>query len=247
MNHTKFCKTFTMRGTAPSMEFPVRRGTAATLHELLGKRAEAVAFGMHLLRPAREEVVVVPFTEKGAIVLTHGPCTEPKTSSMPYVSNDVICNGADHCPLCKLGLPVERHLLLPVFSPLLNLVVALSMNTSRRPLALMPQIFRAIEAAKTHGPQMVAISKKSRSEYTVSRSRLKLAPTGDDERDLYPRWESVERHISNYWSGVGADRVSLSSAFISMTSVEMGRIPGVARALQSSNPKHEWRLSMRGK
>ena len=210
------------------------RGRSVTMQEMLGKPPKESLYWLPLLRIMREQVVIVPFTEKGVLLATHSPVAELEALGTSAESSDIICNGKkEGCVLCECGLRRKVRFLLPIFVPACRRVGVLLSSTSRHPLALMPQVLKAMRRPQTSGPLKLMIRKTGRAEYSVSTSPVESTKTEWD-RAIAEDWHVRGLYnIDLYKWHTSEGRASIASVFISMTNAQLCRIPSVASALKN--------------
>ena len=148
------------------------------------------------------ETALVLFTTEGESAAVHY-CDEHE------IRGYVLC-AEDRCILCRIGRKREDRRLLPVYLPTSYQVAVLSIGTSLRPNALLPQIASILQAEKP----LVAFVTRHGPKFTVSTSEL---PEDADAGEL-----TIQEFLEH------ADNVELTSIFQRLDNSQLASVPGIA-------------------
>ncbi len=135
---------------------------------------------------------IVLFTLERVPVVVHY-CEEP------VIRGYVRCNG-DDCVLCKVGKERKQQGLLPVYDPVTESIGFLSVNSSLRPNALLPQL---IDRFDEEVPKVIFISRED-YKYVVEPS---------DEKYISSTYSQVRESSSSSRKQTRTDRL-ISAQFI---------------------------------
>jgi hypothetical protein len=129
---------------------------------------------------------IVPFSMNAAVVQVHDCSMDPE------IASQVVCNGtAGGCMLCMLKVPLQRFVLVPVYSIRLQKVVVLSLDTEDHlhSRTVMPRIAEAVQLLRTGSRQCV----------TIVEDDAYIRPLLDDEDDGH---DAIGRFRADFAEGV---------------------------------------------
>ena len=150
------------------------------------------------------ETALIFFTQKGERTTLHY-CDEPE------IHDSVLCLGSD-CLLCRIGRKRDQRILLPVYLPLSRCVAVLTVSTSLRPNALLPQIGPILTAGKP----MVAFVTRHYSKFTVSTAEL--------SQDT----DAGEATIEKFLKESETKKLQLSAVYQRLENEQLSAVSGIA-------------------
>ena len=168
------------------------------------------------LRPRREPRLIRIDANKTLAVLVDATnvtvklhyCTEPEIRSF------IRCNGAN-CVACRAGKSVQERILIPVYLPASREMGTLSVETTRRPGALGPQLIWLQAKRKT---SMAAIS--------IHALKYKVEALKWDDED-----EHFQAKVHDFRAHVTAGRVDLRSLYPKVDNDRLAKVPEFVRTL----------------
>ena len=170
---------------------------------------EGTTPSIELVRFTENELAVIPFTPHGERVILHY-CSEPE------LGHYVRCLG-DSCLLCRIGREQAPRRLLPVYLPTVKTIGVLPVSESRRPHALLPQLYTIL---KTSQPLVVFIRCENHTKFLVS------------TRALDPDIDAGEEQIQQFLKEHEAGRIPLTSIYSSLTNHELAEVSGIAEHMK---------------
>jgi hypothetical protein len=129
---------------------------------------------------------------------------------------NIICNG-DGCILCVLGQRAQKKLLIPAYQPLFGAIGILSVNQSRHPQALLPQLANILK--EDGGITLAFIAKVDSSQFTV-----KAEPLQDGE-------DFGVDIINAFIEAVTAGQVNMSSIIPTVSNFDLAQAPDIAKMM----------------